>query len=185
MTHPAITIFTEHAGQTAVWLERELGGMRTGRASPALIEHLPIECYGSTSPLQEVAAVHSPEPQVLVVQPWDPSIVKDIEKSLQHSKLGITPVVDGKLIRLPFPAMTQERRLELIKLVKASGEQAKVRIRTGREAAIKQLRSAERDGTLSEDALKLTEKELQQAVDQAMAAADTAVAKKNIEVETV
>ncbi len=185
MTHPALTALHDHLLQTHAWLNRELAGLRTGRASPALIEHVPVACYDSSSPLQQVAAIHSPEPQVLVVQPWDPSLVKDVEKALQQSALGITPVVDGKIIRLPFPPMTQERRQELTKLVKDKGEQAKVRVRTARETSHKHVRQDERDGSLSEDALKLAEKELQLAVDQAGQAIDAAVRQKITEVETV
>src|SRR5690242_2544372 len=105
------------AADTLEYLERELATLRTGRANPAMVENIPVDCYGGRSPLQQVASISAPEPRLLLVQPWDPSIIKDIEKALSASSLGISPVVDGKNIRLPLPIMTEERRTALQKVV--------------------------------------------------------------------
>lgn len=171
--------------QIQSFFERELGTIRTGRASPRLIEDLPIECYGQRTPLQQLASINAPEPQLLVVQPWDASLVKDIEKALSQSKLGINPVVDGKVIRLPFPSMTEERRKELLKSVGQQAEEAKISIRHIREEQLKKLKQQEKDGQLSEDDLALATKQLQQAIDAAVQLIDTTVASKTQELMTL
>ncbi|MBI2984532.1 MAG: ribosome recycling factor [Candidatus Kerfeldbacteria bacterium] len=179
-----LTILASHIQRARDFLERELAGLRTGRANPSLIERLSISCYGSVSPLQEVAAIHSPEPQQLVVQPWDPGIIRDIERALSQSTLGVTPVVEGKIIRLPFPPMTDDRRQELLRLVKDKGEQAKVRIRVGREEVVKKLRQQERDRQISEDELEAAMKTIQSRVDQATTDIDASLTRKRDELET-
>ena len=166
-------------------LDQETQSIRTGRANPALIEHLVVECYGAKSPLQQVASISSPEPQTLTIQPWDPSVLKDIERALTQSSLGITPVVDSRVIRLPFPPMTEERRIELTKVVREKGEQAKISIRTAREEAVKESRRAERDGQLSEDALEQALKNLQDRVQKANGQVDQTVAKKVEELQRI
>ena len=100
--------FSEQARKAIEHLQHELQAIRTGRANPSLVEDLLVEAYGTMTPLQQLAAIAAPEPRLIVIQPWDPSITKDIEKALTKSQLGITPVVDGKTIRLPFPSMTEE-----------------------------------------------------------------------------
>ncbi len=180
----AITIEPE-LDQSLEHLDRELTAIRTGRASPAVVESIPIDCYGSRTPLQQLAAITAPEPRLLVIQPWDPSIIKDIEKSLSVSSLGISPVVDGKIIRLPFPTMTEERRRELSKIVQEKAEQTRVRIRGIRENELKRLRQSERDGQLSEDELTLTTKQLQVLIDETVAKVATATEQKIKEIETI
>ncbi|MBI5467345.1 MAG: ribosome recycling factor [Candidatus Kerfeldbacteria bacterium] len=166
-------------------LEHELLGIRTGRANPAMIEDIPVEAYGTKTPLVQLAAIIAPEPRLLVVQPWDPSVIKDIEKALTQSSLGITPVADGKLLRLPFPAMTEERRKDLMKVVNEKAEQTKVRLRGVREEEMKKLKTQERDGAISEDASTVAGKAVQTAIDQGTERIDTLVKAKTEEIMTV
>lgn len=182
MSHP---IFTAGAAKALDHLRQELSTIRTGRANPSIIESLPVECYGAISPLQELAAISAPEPRLLVVQPWDPSIVKDIEKSLRQSTLGINPVVDGKIIRLPIPPMNEERRAELLKVVNSKAEEARVRLRGAREEAMRQLKHDEKSGLQSEDIVAAAMKELQQAIETATAEIAEMVERKNEEIITI
>lgn len=182
MSHPLFTVAAEKALNH---LRHELSGLRTGRANPSLIESLPVECYGSTSTLQQVAAISAPEPRLLVVQPWDPSVIKDIEKSINQSNVGINPVVDGKLIRLPIPPMTAERRADLLKIVHSKAEEAKVRLRIGREEAMKALKEDEKTGTKSADAVATAMKQVQQALDEATVAITEIVEQKTEELNTI
>lgn len=182
MSHP---LFETGAQKALDHLHQELSTIRTGRANPAVIETMSVECYGATSPLQEVAAISAPEPRLLVIQPWDPSIVKDIEKALRQSNLGINPVVDGKLIRLPFPPMTAERRTELLKVVNTKAEETRVRLRAAREEAMKQLKNDEKSGVQSEDAVAVAMKGLQQAVEAKTAEIAGLVSRKTEEITTI
>lgn len=166
-------------------LQTELLSIRTGRANPALIEDLEVPCYGAVSPLQQVASISAPEPRLLVVQPWDVSIIKDIEKAITQSPLGINPVVDGKIIRLPFPQMTEERRLAMSKLVQEKAEQAKVRVRTAREEVMKIIKTAEKDGTLSQDAAKSEMESVQKEVETSSATILDMAKKKTEEIMTI
>ncbi len=165
--------------------ERELATLRTGRANPAMIEDLAVECYGARSPLNQLASISAPEPRLLVVQPWDASVTKDIEKALASSSLGISPVVDGKVIRLPIPAMTEERRTSLLKVVQEKAEQTRVRIRGAREEEMKDLKQQERDGAVSEDAMEVASKDVQAQVDDAVAAIAQKIEAKTKEIMTV
>ncbi len=166
-------------------LNHELQGLRTGRANPAIVEELAVEAYGGKTPLLELAAISAPEPRLIVIQPWDPNLVRDIERAISQSPLGINPIVDGKTIRLPFPAMTEARRLEMLKVVNEKGEAAKVSIRSLREDVIKQLRKSEKDGTLSEDMLEIELKKLQTAVDEALAQIGKVLDNKRVELTNI
>src|SRR5881227_1367408 len=112
----------------------EFSSVRTGKASPALVENVDVEAYGSAMKLKQLALITTPEPRLLVVQPFDASTVKDIERALKESKIGITPLVDGKLIRLPVPELSEERRKELVKTVRHMAEEARIRVRSARRA---------------------------------------------------
>lgn len=166
-------------------LEHELQAVRTGRANPAIVEDIAVEAYGTMTPLVQLAAISAPEPRLIVIQPWDPSVTKDIERALSQSSLGINPVVDGKVIRLPFPAMTEERRKEMQKVVNEKGESSRVRIRGIREELVKQLRKAEKDGELSEDIFTLEMKKLQDSVDAQLANIASIVEKKQAELAII
>ncbi len=132
-------------------LRHNLSTIRTGRASTALVEYMPIEVYNSTMPLNQLAGISIPEPRLIAIQPYDPSTIRAIERSIQHSDLGINPSNDGKLIRLALPTLTEERRRELVKVVRTRVEEIKVSIRNQRRDAIDHLRKLQREKLISED----------------------------------
>jgi ribosome recycling factor len=146
-------------------LEEDLSGIRTGRASPALVERIPIEYYGSTAPLIQLATISVPEPRQLLIRPFDPSSLKSIERSILASDLGITPNNDGKCIRLNLPQLTEERRRELVKIVHNRLEEARVSVRNIRRDLIKDLRDFEKEKMISEDEMEHGEKDLQELTD--------------------
>ena len=149
-------------------LEEDLTAIRTGRASPALIEKLPVEYYGSTLPLIQLATISVPESRQLLIRPFDPSSLKAIEKAILASDLGLTPNNDGKSIRLNLPALTEERRRELVKVVNARREECRVAVRNIRREVIKNLRDLEKEKEISEDEAKQAEDELQELTDAMM-----------------
>jgi len=149
-------------------LEEDLTAIRTGRASPALIEKLPVEYYGSTLPLIQLATISVPESRQLLIRPFDPSSLKAIEKAILASDLGLTPNNDGKSIRLNLPALTEERRRELVKVVNARLEECRVAVRNIRREVIKNLRDLEKEKEISEDEEKQAEDELQELTDAMM-----------------
>jgi ribosome recycling factor len=159
--------FSEHISNTLEHLKKEFAVLRTGRANPALIEDLMVEAYGTMTPLQQLGSISAPEPRLLVVQPWDASVIKDIEKALSQSSLGVTPVVDGKIIRLPLPAMTEERRIAMSKTVQEKAEEARVRVRGAREEEMKTVKQQEQEGELSEDAAEIEREHIQKSVEDA------------------
>ena len=130
---------------------REFAELRGGRATPALIEHVTVDYYGAPTPLKQVAAITAPEPNLLVIQPWDAKLVAEVEKAIQKASLGITPVVDGKLVRLPIPPLTGERRDELTKLVHKMAEEGRVSIRTVRRDANEAVKKLKTEKQISED----------------------------------
>ena len=146
-------------------LEDDLAGVRTGRASPALVEKLSIEYYGSPVPLMQLASISVPEPRQLLIKPFDASSIKDIEKSIQASEIGITPINDGKVIRLNLPPLTEERRHDLTKFVNNRLEEARVAIRNVRRDSNKDLREFESEKLISEDDLKRGEEDIQKLTD--------------------
>jgi len=146
-------------------LQQELQTIRTGRASPAAVETITVDAYGTPTPLVNLASVAVPEPTQLFIQPWDPNLVKSIEKALQASSLGIMPTAESGGIRLNFPPLTEERRHALMKVVSEKTEKARVAVRSVREGVHKEIKQAEKDGTLSEDAARVEAKLLQDALD--------------------
>ena len=146
-------------------LEEDLAAIRTGRASPALIEKLQVEYYGSPTPLIQLASIGVPEPRSLMIKPFDPSTLKAIERAILASDLGLTPNNDGKSIRLNLPPLTQERRQELVKVVSNRLEEGRVAIRNVRRDSIRDLREFEQEKLISEDDLKRGEEELQKITD--------------------
>jgi ribosome recycling factor len=142
-------------------LKTEFAGVRTGRASSGLVDKLKIDYYGVETPLQQLAGFSTPEPRVLVISPYDKSSIKAIEKAVQSSDLGITPNNDGTVIRLVFPPLTEDRRKELVKVVKQRAEEARVAVRNVRRQARHDLEALEKDGDLSRDELDRAEKELE------------------------
>lgn len=146
-------------------LEEDLAGIRTGRATPALVEKMSVEYYGSPVPLMQMASISVPEPRQLLIKPFDPSTIKEIEKAIQASELGITPMNDGKVIRLNLPPLTEERRRELTKFVNARLEEARIAVRNVRRDSNKDLKEFEEEKLISEDDLKRGEEEIQKMTD--------------------
>lgn len=147
--------------------QHQLAGIRTGRATPSLLEDLHANYYGTPTPLNQLATITAPEPGLLHVQVWDATALPEVEKSIRSSHLGLNPVVDGQLIRVPLPQLTEERRQELIKLAKQRAEAARVSIRSVREEAMKKIKDEETGGDLSEDQAEVSRKALQKSVDAA------------------
>jgi ribosome recycling factor len=146
-------------------LEEDLGGIRTGRASPALVERLPIEYYGMPTPLIQLATISVPESRQLLIRPFDATSLKAIERAIQASDLGLTPNNDGKAIRLNLPPLTEERRRDLVKVVHSRVEEARVAVRNVRRDSIKDLREFEHEKLISEDELEEGEEDLQKLTD--------------------
>lgn len=149
-------------------LEGEYLSMRTGKASTALFDKIKVDYYGNETPLNQVASISSPEARLIVIQPWDKSVLPAIEKAIQKSELGLNPNNDGKLIRVSFPPLTQERRKELAKSAKASAEGARVAIRNVRRDAMEELKKLQKNGDISEDQQKDGENKIQKMTDKAI-----------------
>ena len=146
-------------------LEEDLGGIRTGRANPGLVEKLPVEYYGAETPLQQLASISVPEARALLIRPFDPTTLKAIEKAILASELGLTPNNDGKVIRLNLPALTEERRHDLVKVVHNRLEESRIAIRNIRRDSVKDMRDFEKEKMISEDDLKVGEEEIQKLTD--------------------
>lgn len=146
-------------------LKRELGNIRAGRATPAMLERVSVDYYGTPTPVNQVANVSAPEPRMLVIQPWEKNMLSVIEKAILKSDLGITPNSDGSVIRLSIPQLTQQRRTELVKMTKKSAEEAKVAIRNLRRDANELLKKLEKDKAVSEDENKRAQEEMQKLTD--------------------
>jgi ribosome recycling factor len=158
----------DHMRKSLDVLEQDLKGIRTGRASPALIERLPVPYYGTPTPLEQLATIAAPEPQLLTVRPYDPGALKDIERAIQSSELGLTPNNDGKIIRLQIPRLTEERRNELVKIVHKRVEETRVAIRNVRRDAQDHMRDFQKEKLISEDDLKRGRDDLQKLTDKIM-----------------
>jgi ribosome recycling factor len=155
----------EKMKRTIAALEKELGKVRTGRASLALLDDIRVDYYGAPSPLNQVASLSIPESRLIVIQPWDSSLIGVIEKAILKSELGMTPVNDGKVIRITIPKLTEERRKELVKLVKKIGENSKIGVRNIRRETIETLRTMEKKKDISEDELHQLQQEVQKTTD--------------------
>jgi len=163
-------------------LHDDLIAIRTGRASPALVERLPIEYYGSVTPLNQLASIAVPEPRLLVIRPWDPSSLAEIERALLKSDLGLTPMNDGKLIRLNIPRLTEERRRDLVKVVARRVEEARVAIRNLRRDSLTDLKDFEKEKLISEDDLYQGKEKVQELTDQFIEKVDEMGKRKEAEV---
>jgi ribosome recycling factor len=167
------------------YLSHEFAAVRTGKASPALVENIDVEAYGASMKLKQLAVISTPEPRLLVIQPFDAATTKDIEKAIKESKLGINPAVDGKIIRLAVPTLSEERRRDLVKSIKQMAEEARVRVRSARREGIDGLKKAQKDGTITEDELETYEKEVQKLTDTYVKKIDDAVGTKEAEIMKV
>lgn len=166
-------------------LDKEFAAIRAGRANPAVLDKVMVDYYGSPTPVNQMAAVSVSEARILVIQPWDKSSLKLIEKAIQASDIGINPTNDGNVIRLAFPQLTEERRKELCKSVKKLGEDCKVAIRSIRRDAMDKLKAMKKNSEITEDEQKEGEKKIQDITDKFCDEADKAVAVKDKEIMTV
>ena len=167
------------------YMTHEFSSVRTGKASPALVENIDVEAYGSNMKLKQLALITTPEPRLLVIQPFDASTVRDIERGLKESKIGINPAVDGKIIRLPIPELSEERRRDLVKGVRQMAEEAKVRVRGHRREGIEDARKIKKDGILTEDQLKDLEDGIQKLTDEYVKKIDDQLAVKEADIMRV
>jgi ribosome recycling factor len=165
-----------------VSLQKELGKVRTGRASLALLDDIRVDYYGTPTPLKQVATLSVPESRLIVIQPWDTSLIGEIEKSILKSELGMTPANDGKVIRITIPRLTEERRKELVKLVKKMGESNKIGVRNIRRETIESLRTMEKNKEISEDEMHQWQNQVQKVTDQFIGQIDEVVALKEKEI---
>ena len=163
-------------------LEKELGKVRTGRASLALLDDIRVDYYGTPSPLNQVATLSVPESRLIVIQPWDHSLIGAIEKAILKSELGMTPANDGKVIRITIPRLTEERRKELVKLVKKMGENSKIGVRNIRRETIETLRTREKEKEISEDELHQLQDQVQKTTDTFVGQIDEVIAEKEKEI---
>jgi len=164
------------------FMKHEFSGVRTGKASPALVEGIDVDAYGSAMKLKQLALISTPEPRLIVITPFDVSNTKAIEKAINESKVGITPSVDGKIIRLPIPELSEERRKDLVKTIKTMAEETRVRIRAARRHAMDAAKKMQKDGGLTEDDLKSAEAQIQKLTDKYVADVDSQVESKEAEV---
>ena len=164
---------------------QEFNGIRTGRASPGLLDRIAIDYYGTPTPLKTLASIAAPEPRMLTVQPFDPGSMKSIERAIQESDLGLTPSNDGKLIRLPIPALTEERRKELVKVVRRVGEEGKVAIRNVRRDVLHHLRELVTKGEVGDDEERRAEQQVQKLTDEHTKSIDDLLKVKEAEIMEV
>jgi len=166
-------------------VQREFAGVRTGKASPALVENITAEVYGSQMRIRELAGITAPEPRMLVIQPWDASTVTAIEKAIQKANLGLNPAVQGKVIRLVFPELSEERRREFVKIIHKMAEDGRVAIRHVRRDALEHLKKESKQGGVSEEDVEHAEKEVQKLTDEYIGKIDQHMAHKEKEIMTV
>ena len=177
--------FTKKMDKTLVHLAEEFDAVRAGRANPKVLDRISVEYYGQETPLNGVATISSPDARTLVVQPWDTQLLKEIQKAIQMSDLGITPQNDGRVIRLIFPQLTEERRKELTKQVKKYAEDAKVAMRNIRRDGMDYVKKLKKDSTITEDEQKKAEKDLQDLLDKFTKKVDEATAAKEKELMAI
>ncbi|MBQ7114763.1 MAG: ribosome recycling factor [Clostridia bacterium] len=175
----------EKMGKTVAVLVKDLASLRAGRANAQVLDRISVDYYGSPTPVNQVGNISSPEPRLLVITPYDPSIIKDLEKAIQKSDLGINPSNDGKCIRLVFPELTEERRKDLVKIVRKKGEESKVAVRSIRRDAIEQIKKQKKDSVITEDDQKKMEDQAQKQTDATIKEIDKLIADKEKEIMSV
>ena len=173
--------FEKKMKKTCEALSTQYATIRAGRANSAVLDQIQVDYYGVPTPIQQVASIATPDPRSLLIQPWDASILKGIEKAILASDLGINPQNDGRMLRLVFPPLTEERRKDLVKQVKKYGEDAKVAVRNIRRDALDSFKKAQKAGEITEDDLKVLEKDMQDLTDKFVKEVDAESAKKEKE----
>ena len=166
-------------------LVQRLSEVRAGRANPAILNKVRIDYYGTPTPINQVAGISVPEARMIMIQPWDVSVLKEIEKAILVSEIGINPNNDGKVIRLVFPELTEERRKELVKEIKKYAEETKVVVRNARRDGIDKAKAMQKDGEITEDELKVAEAEIQKITDKNVEEVDNIIASKEAEILSI
>jgi ribosome recycling factor len=182
MTDPVRQKMSQMMDAAVEHLGKELAGIRTGRASLALLEGIRVDSYGTSMPLNQVATMSVPESRTITIQPWDQSLVPAIEKAILASDLGLTPSNDGKILRISIPPLTEERRKDLVRLVKKTGEEARVVVRNHRRDANEELKKQEKSGGLSKDDIKKGQDEIQKVTDRYIKKIDEILQHKEVEI---
>lgn len=185
MTHEALTAVEPKMQRAVEAMERDFAGIRTGRASTALVERILVDYYGTATPLNQIAGISTPDPHLIVIQPWDRSVLSAIDKAITRSDIGLVPNVDGTVVRLNVPPLTEDRRREMVKQVRRRTEEARVEVRNHRREAADGLKKALRDGTLSEDEERRELDALQRLTDRFVEAIDARAEHKESEVMEV
>jgi len=185
MSKPDLSKFRDRMDKAVSALKDEFGGLRTGRASTSLIEPIHVEAYGSSMPLNAVGAISVPEPRMITVNVWDKGMVTAVDKAIRNAGLGLNPIVDGTLLRIPIPPLTEERRKDLAKLAGKYAEQQRVAVRNVRRDAMEELKKLEKDKTISEDEHKRCNEEVQKFTDEAIKRVDEALKVKEHEIMQV
>ena len=175
----------ERMEKTINVFSEKLSEVRAGRANPAILNKVKIDYYGTPTPINQVAGISVPEARMILIQPWDASVLKDIEKAILASDIGINPNNDGKIIRLVFPELNEERRKELVKDIKKMAEEAKVAVRAVRRDGIEEAKAEQKEGNITEDELKQAENEVQKMTDKSVEEIDEILAKKEKEIMSV
>ena len=175
----------EKMNKSTTVYQRDMQTLRAGRANPQLLDRITVDYYGTPTPINQVGNVSSPEPRMLVIAPWESSMIKEIEKAIQKSDLGLNPSNDGKIIRLVFPELNEERRKDLTKVARKGAEEAKVAIRSIRRDAIEQIKKLKKDSVITEDDQRKGEEEAQKLTDKAIKEIDTVAAAKEKEIMEV
>jgi len=183
--HEALVTAMEKMDKTISVLVSELAHIRAGRANPQLLDNVKVDCYGSMMPINQIGNISSPEPRMLVISVWDTNLIPEVEKAIMKSDLGINPSNDGKVIRLVVPELTEERRKDLVKVIKKFGEDAKVALRSIRRDAIDHFKKDEKSSTITEDDLRDLEKEIQETTDEHSKNIDRMVKDKEAEIMAV
>jgi ribosome recycling factor len=182
---PDMSKFRDRMDKAVAALKEEFGGLRTGRASVSLLDPVHVEAYGSSNPLNAVAAISVPEPRMIVVNVWDKSIVAAVDKAIRNAGLGLNPLMDGQTLRVPIPPLTEERRKDLAKLAGKYAETQRIAVRNVRRDAMEELKKQEKDGVISQDELKRFEGEVQTMTDQSVKRIDEALKTKEQEIMQV
>ena len=178
-------VYEEKMKKSVEAVERDFGAVRAGRANASVLNRIQVDYYGTPTPIQQIAAVASPDPRTLLITPWDASALKGIEKAIQESDLGINPQNDGKSIRLAFPQLTEERRKDLVKQIRKYNEGGKVAIRNIRRDAVEAFKTQKKNGEITEDDMKIAEKDIQKLTDDMCKEIDALLEKKEKELLAV
>jgi ribosome recycling factor len=176
---------TQRMDKSVEATHEHFNSVRTGRATPALLDRVSVDYYGTPTPLKNLATINAPEPRMLTIQPFDPTSIKQIEKTIQESDLGLTPSNDGKIVRLPIPQLTEERRKELVKVVRHMAEEGRVAVRNVRRDAIRHLEDLVKNGSVGDDEERAAETRVQKLTDEHVARIDDLLKRKEAEIMEV